>query len=136
MKVHVATTDAGIHDSQRVGELLHGRGKRFLGIGHMLIRVGERRWSHRVSAVGSIVRYVEVRNSIVLIGSFNRKSNRTRAKVEYIFGLVKHLWGYHKVRYRRIEKNAAQAFALMALANFHLFRREVVAYCIVALKNN
>ena len=34
--------------------------------------------------------------------SFNRKSNRTRARVEHAFGVIKHLWGYRKVRYRGV----------------------------------
>ena len=52
--------------------------------------------------------------------SFNRKSNRTRSRVEHAFGVVKHLWGYRKVRYRGLEKNGAQVFTLFALANFYL----------------
>ena len=43
------------------------------------------------------------------------------------FGVVKHLWGYRKVRYRGLEKNGAQVFALFALANFYLARRELAA---------
>lgn len=54
--------------------------------------------------------------------SFNRKSNRTRARVEHPFGVIKHLWGYRKVRYRGLEKNAAQVYALFALANFYMAR--------------
>ena len=57
--------------------------------------------------------------------SFNRKSNRTRARVEHAFGVIKHLWGYRKVRYRGLEKNTAQAFTLFALANFYMARREL-----------
>jgi len=36
--------------------------------------------------------------------SFNRKSNRTRAKVEHAFGVVKNLWGYRKVRYKGLQR--------------------------------
>ena len=57
--------------------------------------------------------------------SFNRKSNRTRSRVEHAFGVVKHLWGYRKVRYRGLEKNGAQVFTLFALANFYLARRGI-----------
>ena len=59
--------------------------------------------------------------------SFNRKSNRTRARVEHVFGVIKHLWGYRKVRYRGLEKNAAQVFILVALANMYMVRRELMA---------
>ena len=57
--------------------------------------------------------------------SFNRKNNRTRARGEHAFRIVKDLWGYSKVRYRGIEKNAAQVFTLFALANLYLCRREL-----------
>ncbi len=57
--------------------------------------------------------------------SFNKKSNRTRARVEHVFGIVKNLWGYRKVRYRGLEKNAAQVFTLMALANYYMVRHEL-----------
>ena len=56
--------------------------------------------------------------------SFNRESNRTRSRVEHTFGEIKHLWGYRKVRYRGLEKNAAQVFAL---ANFYLVRQALAA---------
>ena len=50
--------------------------------------------------------------------SFNTKSNRVRARVEHAFGVIKHLWGYRRVRYRDLAKNAAQIFTLFAMANF------------------
>ena len=57
--------------------------------------------------------------------AFNKKSNRVRARVEHVFGIIKHLWGYRKVRYRGLAKNAAQMFTLFALANFYMVRREL-----------
>ena len=42
--------------------------------------------------------------------SFNKKSNRTRARVEHVFGVIKHLWGYRKVRYKGLAKNAGQVY--------------------------
>ncbi len=59
--------------------------------------------------------------------SFNRKSNRTRARVEHPFGVVKHLWGYRKTRYRGLRKNAAQVYTLFALANFYMARKKLTA---------
>lgn len=52
--------------------------------------------------------------------SFNRKSNRTRARVEHVFGVIKPQWGYRKVRYRGVQKNTVQLYSLFALANFHM----------------
>ena len=57
--------------------------------------------------------------------AFNKKSNKTRARVEHAFGIVKHLWGYRKVRYKGLTKNAYQTFALFMLANFYMCRKEL-----------
>jgi len=53
----------------------------------------------------------------------NRRKGCVRAKVEHVFRVLKCQFGYRKVRYRGIEKNGAQVFALLALANLHLARR-------------
>ena len=57
--------------------------------------------------------------------SFNTKSNRVRVRVEHAFGVIKHLWGYRRVHYGGLAKNAAQVFTLFALANFYLARHEL-----------
>ena len=58
--------------------------------------------------------------------AFNRKSNRVRARIEQVFGVVKNLWGYRKVRYQGLAKNKAQVMTLLALANFYLFREQLI----------
>jgi IS5 family transposase len=55
----------------------------------------------------------------------NRRHGAIRAKVEHVFRVLKCQFGYRKVRYRGIEKNGAQVFALLALANLFLARRRV-----------
>jgi IS5 family transposase len=35
---------------------------------------------------------------------------------------MKHLWGFEKVRYRGLAKNAARAFAALALTNLYRVR--------------
>ena len=52
----------------------------------------------------------------------NRKHGSVRAKVEHVFRVLKCQFGYRKVRYRGIEKNGAQVFSLLALANLYLAR--------------
>jgi IS5 family transposase len=37
--------------------------------------------------------------------------------------VVKHLWGFTKVRYRGLYKNTVRALTLFALANLYLVRR-------------
>jgi IS5 family transposase len=55
----------------------------------------------------------------------NKKYGVVRAKVEYVFRVIKCQFGYRKVRYRGLFKNTAQMFSLMALANLYLARRSL-----------
>jgi IS5 family transposase len=55
----------------------------------------------------------------------NQARSRVRARGEHAFHVVKHLWGYRKVRYRGLLKNTARAFTLFALANLYLMRRRL-----------
>src|SRR5438034_9040002 len=55
-----------------------------------------------------------------------RPRSRTRARGEHAFHVVKCLWGFAKVRYRGIVKNAARAFAIFALANLYMVRRKLM----------
>lgn len=57
----------------------------------------------------------------------NRKHGAIRAKVEHVFRVLKCQFGYRRVRYRGIEKNGAQVFSLLALANLFLARRILTA---------
>ena len=55
----------------------------------------------------------------------NARTGPIRAKVEHVFRVLKCQLGYRKVRYRGIAKNGAQVFALLALANLFLARRQL-----------
>ncbi len=57
----------------------------------------------------------------------NRSKSRIRARVEHVFGVVKRLWGFGKVRYRGLQKNATRAFTALALANIYLGRQRLLA---------
>lgn len=57
--------------------------------------------------------------------AINRARSRIRAHVEHPFHVVKRLWGFAKVRYRGLAKNAARAFTLFALANLYLLRHRL-----------
>ena len=48
-----------------------------------------------------------------------RKSS-VRSKVEYVFHIMKNIFGYKKVRYKGLEKNFAQQNLLLALANLYM----------------
>jgi len=56
---------------------------------------------------------------------FNWLVAKFRAKVEHPFRVLKRQFGYQKVRYRGLAKNAAQLFSLFALVNLFLARRQL-----------
>lgn len=57
----------------------------------------------------------------------NRAKSRVRARVEHVFGVVKRLWGFGKVRYRGLAKNARRAFVALGLADIYLARKRLAA---------
>lgn len=57
----------------------------------------------------------------------NRSKSRVRARVEHVLCVVKRLWGFSKVRYRGLAKNATRAFTALALANIYLGRGRLMA---------
>lgn len=63
------------------------------------------------------------RNGVVdeRILSENRNKSKIWAQVEHVFGVVKKLWGFTKVRYRGLEKNATRAFTALALALANIY---------------
>lgn len=56
----------------------------------------------------------------------NRSRSRVRARGEHGFRVVKRLWGFNKVRYRRLAENTARAYTAFALANLYLLRRRLL----------
>ena len=57
----------------------------------------------------------------------NRTKSRVRSKVEHVFGVLKLKFGFVKVRYRGLAKNANRLFAAFALVNLFLVRRKLLA---------
>jgi len=52
----------------------------------------------------------------------NRIKSTVRSRVEHVFAVVKRQWGFAKVRYRGLEKNATRAFVALGLANIYMAR--------------
>ena len=57
----------------------------------------------------------------------NRKHSAIRSRVEHMFRVIKCQFGYTKVRYKGLAKNAAQVFTLIGLTNLYLRRRALMA---------
>ncbi len=136
MKVHIGTdtqgrvhsvvvTDASVHDSQVMDDLIHGDEQVIYG-DKAYASAARKEEMEEAGVTWRVNRKARRGKKLNCADhSFNRKSNRTRAKVEHLFGVVKHLWGYRKVRYKGLDKNASQVFTLMALANLYMARREL-----------
>jgi transposase, IS5 family len=56
----------------------------------------------------------------------NRSKSRVRAKVEHMFGVIKRVFGFQKVRYRGLDKNAHRLFVTCALANLFVVRAHLL----------
>ena len=57
---------------------------------------------------------------------FNHRMSSIRARVEHVFRVIKRQFGYTKVRYKGIAKNAAQVFSLIGLTNLYLGRGAIM----------
>jgi len=58
---------------------------------------------------------------------FNRKMSSIRSRIEHIFRIIKNQFGYTKVRYKGLMKNAAQVFSLIGLSNLYKVRKVLMA---------
>ena len=127
-RVHtVVVTSASVHDSQMMDECLHGDEEVIYG-DKAYVDAQRQQEAQAEGIEWRVLRKATRGRKLTCADrSFNRKSNRTRARVEHPFGIIKHLWGYSKVRYRGLAKNAAQLFTLFALANVYLARRALAA---------
>src|SRR5271169_2814709 len=56
----------------------------------------------------------------------NRTKSRVRSKVEHVFAVMKLKFGFVKLRYRGLKKNANQLFAVCGLVNLYLLRKKLL----------
>jgi len=120
-------TAANVHDKHPLPQLLHGAEQRVYGDSayasqKMLIASKAPRacdfTNQRVRKGGCIDEAERVKN---------RNKSRVRARVEHVFAVVKRLWGFSKVRYRGLAKNATRSFVALGLANIYLARGPLYA---------
>jgi transposase, IS5 family len=124
----VVATAANVADSRVLPRLLHGRETRVWGDQayrgqRAVIRrhapkardVTNRRYRHR-----GVVDLVE--------RAKNRTKSKVRARVEHSIGVVKRVFGFAKVRYRGLNKNAHRLLVTCALANLFIARRHLLRH--------
>ena len=120
-------TAANVHDKHPLPDLLHGNEQRVYGDSAY---ASQKDLIHSKAAKAKdFTNQRTRRNGVVneLLKARNRNKSKIRARVEHVFGVVKRLWGFGKVRYRGLAKNATRAFTALALANIYLARQRLMA---------
>jgi IS5 family transposase len=121
--IHSAVvTAANIADSAALPDLLHGNETKVWG---------DQAYRGQCEAIHEVApRAQDLTNKRYRykdrVDEVEREKNRTkshiRSRVEHVFAVIKLKFGYTKVRYRGIKKNANQVFTLCALSNLFLSR--------------
>ena len=131
MKVHVgvdsktglihsaSVTSGNVHDSKELSNLLHGDETRLYGDSAYR---GEELREQLKDIAPQAKDFTNKRNYknrplTEADRETNRRKSSVRAKVEHPFLTLKRIWGFAKVRYRGLAKNANRAFAMLALIN-------------------
>ena len=120
-------TAANVHDKHPLPDLLHGNEQRVYG---------DSAYASQKSLIESKApKAKDFTNQRVRRGgeideaerSRNHNKSKVRARVEHVFAVVKRLWGFAKVRYRGLAKNATRSFVVLGLANIYLARARLMA---------
>jgi len=122
----VVATPANVADSRVLPQLLHGRETRVWG--DQAYR-GQRAVirQHAPKARDFTNRRYRYRGMVDLVErAKNRTKSKVRARVEHSIGIVKRVFGFAKVRYRGLKKNAHRLLVTCALANLFIARRHLL----------
>lgn len=128
---HVACTAANVSDVTQAHRLLHGEEDVVMGDSGYT-GADKREELQGVKSVfliaekPSVIKAMKTKREQVQARVLERLKASVRAKVEHPFRVVKRQFGYMKVRYRGLAKNAAQVLTLFALSNLWLARRRLL----------
>jgi IS5 family transposase len=119
-------TAANVHDKHAIPQLLHGAEQEVYGDSAYASQreliaskapQARDRTNRRVGAAGIAADIERIANRI---------KSKVRSRVEHMFAVVKRQWGFNKVRYKGLAKNATRAFVALGLANISLARKHLV----------
>ena len=119
----LATTSANVHDSQVIGELLHGEERgvwgdsAYQGQGKVIREMAPQAQDF-IQQKGARYRPLSEEQR-----ARNRTQSKVRAKVEHPFQVMKRVFGFTHVRYRGLVKNTHRVQVTCALVNLFLARR-------------
>jgi transposase, IS5 family len=119
-------TPANIRDSRVLGDLLHGGETRVWGDSAY-------RGQREVILAKAPMAQDFTQKRAARAGGFSDRErkihhtkSRVRSRVEHVFHVIKRIFGFAKVRYRGIAKNAHRLEVNFALANLYLHRRRLL----------
>jgi transposase, IS5 family len=113
---HSATvTAANVHDQHALPHLLHGNEKRVYGDNAY---ASQKELIHSKAPQAKDFTNERIRR--------RKDEPADEVRVEHVFAVVKRLWGFAKVRYRGLAKNACRAFTALALTNIYLARHRLM----------
>jgi IS5 family transposase len=122
----VAATAANVSDSVMLEDLLHGDetrvwgDKAYAGKKATLAAVAPRAKDFTQAKGYRYRKLTEAERAC------NRTKSRVRAKVEHQFRIIKRQFGFTKVRYRGLEKNAQRLFIACALSNLVMAKKQLL----------
>jgi len=121
----VAATAANVHDSQLLGDLLHGKEQRVYGDSAY---TGQKDVIREAApAAQDFTQKKGFRNRPLTEEDQekNRTKSRVRSLVEHPFLVLKRIFGFRKARYRGLHKNATRLFVACGLVNLYRARRRI-----------
>jgi len=119
-------TPANVHDSRVLASLLHGLETRVWGDSAYR---GQTEIIRAAAPCASDFTQSRSSRSKKLTNDERKRNHtksRVRSRVEHVFHVIKRIFGFEKVRYRGIEKNAQRLATNFALANLYLSRRHLL----------
>lgn len=122
----VVATSANVHDSVVIGELLHGNENRVWGDSAYAGKseaIAERAPKAKDFTQKKGSRHVKLSDAE---RSRNRNKSKVRAKVEHVFGVMKGQFGFTKVRYKGMAKNAHHLVVSCALVNLVMAKKTLL----------
>jgi IS5 family transposase len=119
-------TAANVHDKHAIPQLLHGAEQEVYGDSAYASQQeliaskapqAQDRTNRRVGPAGIAADIERI---------VNRIKSKVRSRVEHVFAVVKRQWGFNKVRYKGLAKNATRAFVALGLANIYMARSHLM----------
>jgi IS5 family transposase len=129
--IHSASVTTGnVHDSQELPNLLRGEETRLYGDSAYRGEKQKKRLKELAPRAKDFTNKRAYKNRPLTDAdkNTNRRKSAVRSKVEHPFLTLKRIWGFAKVRYRGLAKNANRAFAMLAMINLVKWGRPITAY--------